>query len=117
MKQYFITGTDTDCGKTYVLCCLLNYLNQTGKAQALKPLASGCEEINGQLISQDVTRLQRYNFNPNLTINRWKYLPPISPHLATTCVGDNITVNQIARFCQQGEFGGFDYLLIEGAGG
>ncbi|STX28925.1 dethiobiotin synthetase [Legionella beliardensis] len=117
MKQFFITGTDTDCGKTYVLGSLLNYLNQTYKAQALKPLASGCDEINGQLISQDVIRLQRYNADPNLTINRWQYLPPISPHLAAQFAGEVITVDEIAQFCQQDVFTRFDYLLIEGAGG
>ena len=55
MKRYFITGTDTDCGKTYVTCQLLDYLKKQGKrVGAIKPVASGCVEQDGQLLSEDV---------------------------------------------------------------
>ncbi|MGQ3887459.1 dethiobiotin synthase [Legionella sp. CNM-1927-20] len=117
MKRYFITGTDTDCGKTYVLCKLLTYYNRKYKAQALKPVASGCEKINSHLISQDVIRLQSCNSTPSLCINRWLYEPPISPHLAAHFAKNEFDIAQIAQFCQQEEFSDFDYLLIEGAGG
>ncbi|WP_131781634.1 dethiobiotin synthase [Legionella gresilensis] len=117
MKRIFITGTDTDCGKTYVVCKLLNFYNQKFKAQALKPVASGCERINGHLISQDVMRLQAYNNEPSLCINRWLYEPPISPHLAALFANNEFDINEIDQFSQQEEFNNFDYLLIEGAGG
>lgn len=55
MKRYFITGTDTDCGKTFVTCQLLDWFNnQQQTAQALKPIASGCVEQDGFLINYDV---------------------------------------------------------------
>ncbi|STX51376.1 dethiobiotin synthetase [Legionella busanensis] len=117
MKHFFITGTDTDCGKTYVVCRLLAYYNQNFKAQALKPVASGCEKVNGHLISQDVERLQAYNNDSSLCINRWLFEPPVSPHLAALMANNEFDINEVAQFCQQKEYSHFDYLLIEGAGG
>jgi len=45
VKQgFFITGTDTGVGKTYVTACLLDYFRQQGKSTvALKPVASGID--------------------------------------------------------------------------
>jgi dethiobiotin synthetase len=50
MKRYFITGTDTDCGKTYVTAKLVDFF---ANAAALKPVASGCMVIENQLVSTD----------------------------------------------------------------
>jgi dethiobiotin synthetase len=118
MKQYFITGTDTDCGKTYVTCELLRHLNQRDKkALAIKPVASGCIYQNDQLISEDVERLQAHNYTVEKQINGWRYKEPISPHLAAKLNGDNLSTRQIARFCEQEEFKEAEILLVEGAGG
>ena len=38
MKRYFIIGTDTDCGKTYITAKLVNYF---ANSAAIKPVASG----------------------------------------------------------------------------
>ncbi|KTD25102.1 dethiobiotin synthase [Legionella maceachernii] len=118
MKIFFITGTDTDSGKTYVTCQLLNFLNQRQQsALALKPVASGCDEINGQLLSADVLALQKYNCNSSLEINGWKFAPPISPHIAAKKVNLHLSIQKIADFCFDERFSHFDYLFIEGAGG
>jgi dethiobiotin synthetase len=110
MKRFFITGTDTDCGKTYVLCQLLDYFHkQQKKALALKPVASGDNE--------DVLRLQKYNKNSNYIINNWQFPAPISPHLAAQAVGCHLSVQDIADFCLNKQFSQLDYLLVEGAGG
>lgn len=59
LKSYFITGTDTDCGKTYVMVALLDYLRQQNRvARGLKPVASGCEVINGQQNKNVVLEVQ-----------------------------------------------------------
>lgn len=118
MKPFFITGTDTDCGKTYVSCQILDYLTQKPqKALALKPVASGCLEKNGQLYSDDVLNLQEHNQDKSRQINRWLFAPPISPHLAAKQLGIEIRAKDIAQFCLREEFENLDYLLIEGAGG
>lgn len=117
MKRYFITGTDTDCGKTYVVCQLLDFFNQRHHmtAQALKPVASGCFKQAGKLISEDVTQLQQHNHDLQQVVSHWLYEPPISPHLAARKAGDELSVKKIAKFCQG--FSHYDHLLIEGAGG
>jgi dethiobiotin synthetase len=118
MSRYFITGTDTDCGKTYVTCQLLDYFNAEKKRPlALKPIASGCQEINGQLESEDVLALQQHNSDPFHAINGWRFAPAISPHLAAEAAGKRITASDIASFCFQEQFAHYDPLLIEGAGG
>lgn len=118
MKRYFIIGTDTDCGKTYVTCKLLDYFNtKKQNSLAIKPIASGCMEQNGQLISQDVLKLQQHNRQAQFPICRWFYKPPISPHIAAQQVGENITVQDVATFCNQPQFNDRDFLLIESAGG
>ena len=42
-KGYFITGTDTNAGKTWATIALMRYFKQQGKTVAgMKPVASGC---------------------------------------------------------------------------
>lgn len=113
MKTFFITGTDTDCGKTYTTCQLLQYLNQEHRAQALKPVASGVMSAQ----SGDVHQLQQYNIKPLQPINRWSFKEPIAPHIAASNNNQHITSQEVAQFCSQAEFAEYDYLLIEGAGG
>lgn len=53
-KGFFITGTDTDIGKTVVSGGILSLLNQSGFAACgFKPLASGCLKVGNALISED----------------------------------------------------------------
>ena len=95
MKRYFITGTDTDCGKTYIMCALLKLAQQQGRsAIGLKPVSSGCHFSNGKLVSEDASLIQQYA-PASLDICHWYFLPPISPH----------------------SFSAFDEIYIEGAGG
>ena len=118
MKQYFIIGTDTDCGKTHVTCHLIENLKQNHqRVLAIKPIASGCTELDGLLCSDDVQRLNRHNgvdYDDSLF---WRFKRPISPHLAAAEEGSLLTANAIARSCQSFESFDLDYLLIEGAGG
>ena len=118
MKRYFITGTDTDCGKTYVTCQLLDYFKHRGKRViAVKPVASGCMEKEGELISEDVLHLERHNGTAHVQICPWRFKSPISPHLAAEEVGERLSAQAISDFCFDEAFIDFDYQLIEGAGG
>ena len=118
MKRYFIIGTDTDCGKTYVSCALLDYFIQRDKRiLALKPVASGCVERDGELVSEDALQLQRHHGNESLDICHWRFKPPISPHLAAEKYNQMISAQAILDYCNDEKFSHFDYLLVEGAGG
>lgn len=114
MRRYFITGTDTDCGKTYVTACLVDYFLNTA---ALKPIASGCMEIDNQLISNDAQLLQKNSkFSLDL-INPWRFKSPVSPHIAAEHEGVCLSITEIADYCLNVHLEGIEQLFIEGAGG
>lgn len=118
MKKYFVTGTDTDCGKTFVTGLVLDNFNQRGeKAQALKPIASGGYLQDGKLLNEDVIHLTAHNVYPDEAINAWLYEEPISPHLAAKKRGERISAEEVATFCDKASSLDLEHLLIEGAGG
>jgi len=57
----FITGTDTDVGKTYIACCIAKtLLKQKIAVTPRKPIASGCiRQKNGILLAEDALFLQQ----------------------------------------------------------
>ncbi|KTD53123.1 Dethiobiotin synthetase [Legionella santicrucis] len=114
MRRYFITGTDTDCGKTYVTARLVDYFLN---AVAIKPIASGCVEIENQLISHDAQLLQKNNKFPLELINPWRFKLPVSPHIAAENEGVCLSVTEIADYCLNLDLEGTEQLFIEGAGG
>ncbi|KTC79656.1 Dethiobiotin synthetase [Legionella cherrii] len=116
MKRFFITGTDTDCGKTYVTASLLHYFSS---AAAIKPVASGCMEIENKLVNSDAQHLQK---NSKISIhmdviNPWRFKAPVSPHIAAQNEGVRLSVSEIAEYCLNLQLEGIETLFIEGAGG
>lgn len=120
MRSIFITGHDTNCGKTYAMCQLLAYFKKTGqRAMGLKPIASGCyQDQDGQWVNEDEVQIQYHN-PPNSSVTRWKFIEPIAPHIAAARAGQVISINDLAEFCSSAHpaYKNLDYLLIEGAGG
>ncbi|QMT60387.1 dethiobiotin synthase [Legionella sp. PC997] len=113
MKRFFITGTDTDCGKTYVTARLANYFSSSA---AIKPVASGCMEIEDQLISSDAQYLQKNGIGLDV-INPWRFRWAVSPHIAAHEEGVQLCINEIADYCLNVQLDGIENLFIEGAGG
>jgi dethiobiotin synthetase len=59
---YFVTGTDTEIGKTLVSCALLHALTGCGlRAAGMKPVAAGAFVRNGALRNEDVDALGGFN--------------------------------------------------------
>lgn len=118
-KAFFITGTDTDCGKTLVSSALLCAFAQRGlRVIGMKPVASGSEIEAGCLVNRDVVALQTYAnvALPNDIINPYIFQPAISPHFAAAESGVAITLERIEnsfRQCCQAA----DIVIVEGAGG
>ncbi|MCQ8876744.1 dethiobiotin synthase [Pseudoalteromonas shioyasakiensis] len=120
MKEFFITGTDTDAGKTHVTSLLLKLLAQHKKrAMGFKPIASGCEMAFDQLVNADALILMesatvsaKYDI-----INPFSFAPAIAPHIAAQKVGTTLSVANISAAYQQTKLQGSDYILTEGAGG
>lgn len=118
MKRFFIIGTDTNCGKTYVTGQLLTYLKEKKRsAWAIKPVATGCWEQDGQLVNEDILHLQAHNGEVNQDSCPWRFIPPVSPNIAAAEVGTFIAAKAVATYCDKSGSADLDYLLIEGVGG
>ena len=119
---FFITGTDTDVGKTYVAGCIAHTLIQKGyQVIPRKPIASGCiKQTDGSLLSEDALFLQQSSqSNESLqTICPYQYEPPISPQTAIERAGLVISTKDLVNACQPtSKLKDGDFLLVEGAGG
>lgn len=118
MQQgYFITGTDTNAGKTWATLALMQaFKNRGKKVVGMKPIASGCRYQNGQLKNEDALLLQAHSSIPidYALINPYAYELPISPHLAGKHNPADFTV-LASRFEQLKSLA--DIVLVEGAGG
>lgn len=116
--SYFITGTDTEVGKTVVSSALLYALGQQGQTAAgFKPVAAGCEADGQQL---DVQQLLQYS-TPALgltasQINPYCFIDPIAPHLAAQQQQTPIDVSVIRAAFEQLQRQA-DRVIVEGAGG
>jgi dethiobiotin synthetase len=120
MKSVFITGTDTDAGKTYVSVLLLHAINCAGlKSIGFKPIAAGCEQTSQGLRNADALHLQTAASHkvPYEKVNPIALFPPIAPHIAAAQVGQNIDMQQVADTLKKLHNEDADFLLIEGAGG
>lgn len=117
MKRLFITGTDTEIGKTYVASALIRYLTGKGyRVAGMKPVASGCEHTSDGLRNEDALSLMAAaNVNlPYEQVNPYAYEPAIAPHIAAREAGRLIDVETISELARTIEA---DYLVIEGVGG
>lgn len=123
MKQICIVGTDTEIGKTFVCCNLLNYLSGELRltTAALKPIASGVMNINGQLCNEDAYKLYQ-SINCGFSLNQVNpicFSEPIAPHIAAQNEGYPLTVDHIVTQITPviNAKINYDYMLIEGVGG
>ncbi len=109
MKGLFITGTDTDVGKTYVTSLLAQQLQGVGlSVSTRKPVASGCAQgcIDAEILAQ-ATGEDSYVVCP------YRFAPAISPERAIRLVGQIITLADCAAVCNNSAH----FTLVEGAGG
>lgn len=117
MKKWFITGTDTEIGKTVAASALIRYLVSEGHLVAgMKPVASGCEMTEAGLRNQDAQRLIAAS-NVNLgyeMVNPFAFEPAIAPHIAAQLAGRQIDLDMIKVLAGAIEA---DCLVIEGVGG
>ncbi|MFB0912085.1 MAG: dethiobiotin synthase [Glaciecola sp.] len=120
MKSVFITGTDTDAGKTYVSVLLLHAINGRGlKSIGFKPIAAGCEQTAQGLRNDDALHLQSAASHKVCyeKVNPIALFPPIAPHIAAAQAGVNIDMQCVADTLKKLHNEDADFLLVEGAGG
>jgi len=115
-KAYFLTGTDTEIGKTFITCALLRRAAQDGlKAAGLKPIAAGTDAA-GQ--NEDVEQiLAASNLAlPRALVNPYCFAAAIAPHIAAAEEGRSIDFAVIKASCAEA-MAAADFLVVEGAGG
>jgi len=128
MQQgFFIAGTDTEVGKTYVTCLLVKALQQQGKSIAVsKPVSAGCDvEYQGNMVNEDAYRLFLSLKNGQVLenqqsiedINPIAFMPPIAPHIAAEEAGATLDSTSIYQQAIAGIPKDTDVVLVEGAGG
>ncbi len=114
--NYFVTGTDTDVGKTLISCALLHAFSAQGhRVIGMKPVAAGgCDDDR----SGDAEKLRAAsNLQASFgQINPYCFAHAVSPHLAARFVGVSINLDRIAQ--SYAELAAqADVVIVEGAGG
>jgi len=118
-KSFFITGTDTDVGKTYVAAELIKgFRNRQLKVSGFKPVAAGAQWLHGQLKNDDALELmhessQEFSYQE---VNPYCFELAIAPHLAAEQAGVIIEVSTIKSSYEKHKMKS-DIVIIEGAGG
>lgn len=120
-KKYFIAGTDTSIGKTYVATGLLRLFKQAGYSTlGIKPVASGSiiQSMHG-LGNADALGLQSESTIelPYSLINPFLFQEPIAPHLAAQHEGVSLNIHKLIEACQPALNTATDITIIEGCGG
>lgn len=115
----FITGTDTDVGKTFIGAQIVSALIAQGKAVApRKPIESGCVKEGNQLIPQDAFKyhLATKKLAPLDEICPYRFEPAISPQRAARLVNKPLATCEVVEACFNNTHGK-ELIIVEGAGG
>ena len=119
MFALYVTGTDTGIGKTLASCALLHALRGHGlRAVGMKPVASGCERVDGEWRNADALALQTAGGAgiAYADINPFALEHPLAPELAARDAGIELALPPIldawSRLTER-----TDALIVEGVGG
>jgi dethiobiotin synthetase len=118
-NDYFITGTDTEIGKTFVTAALLRAFGEQGfSTLGLKPIAAGAEMIAGVLHNEDVdTLVAASNVKaPQEIVVPYLMQMPAAPHIVAQLEDIKMDVQHIAG-CYQQARALAEVVLVEGVGG
>ena len=115
-SAWFVAGTDTEVGKTFVTAALLHGLKQRGvRALGMKPVAAGTDasghndDVEALIAASSVTA-------PRELVNPYLFAPAIAPHIAAAESGRPIDLARIEQaFAALRPLA--DVVLVEGVGG
>jgi len=118
MKSFFITGTDTDVGKTCVTAALITMIKRSGKDVGfMKPFATGHKQ-NSEFKSSDVESLEsisKTNDSDEL-LNPYFFSIPASPFTAAKKLDIEINLSFVHSAYDK-LLSIHDCVLVEGIGG
>lgn len=118
-RMLFVTATDTDVGKTVVASALAALLRRRGRnVGVMKPFASGCSEVDGELVSADGLCLARAAGadDPHELICPIRLKQPLAPMAAAELAGQELDLS-LVRAAIDRLTASHDCLIVEGIGG
>jgi dethiobiotin synthetase len=115
----FITGSDTDVGKTYIGCELIRQIRSQGiDLEVRKPVESGCiPDESSVLVAQDALKLQAANQGQE-TMQRiapYRFEAALAPPRAANLEGCQLQISDLIDACSLDDSN--HLLIVEGAGG
>lgn len=117
--SFFVTGTDTGVGKTFIATMLLQLAQQRGLTTlGLKPVSAGCAERSGQLVNQDAWELMEASSTQPAyeDVNPVALRDAMAPHIAAEREERVLQARPLAEHCRE-MLATADFTVIEGAGG
>lgn len=118
-RGLFITGNNTEVGKTWVAAMIARQLTSQGRRVGVyKPVASGCQRVNGELVSEDAALLWRAAGEP-LTQNEvcpQRFEAPAAPNVAAAAEGKTVDPDALIQGISAWA-GACDIIIVEGVGG
>lgn len=119
IKKWFVTGTDTEVGKTVASCALLQAATKAGyRTAGYKPVASGSELTPQGIRNGDAQALLR-NSGVALSyeqVNPMAFLEPTSPHIISADEQRPIDFSRMSAGLNELSLLA-DWVQVEGAGG
>ena len=115
-KGFFVIGTDTGIGKTYVSSLLYKGLKDI-EGGYYKPVQSGCIEKAGKLVAPDVEfvcSVAGIDYDEKMVT--YTLEAEVSPHLASELENIEIDVKKILKEWRELK-DRYRYMVVEGAGG
>lgn len=112
-KAIFVTGTDTEVGKTYIMILLAQYYREKGlDVGVMKPISCGKEEENDGLKLKRILGMSDFLE----TINPFRLSHPLAPYVALKKEGKRFDLGLVEKsFSILSRF--YDLILMEGVGG
>ena len=119
-KGFFVTGTDTEVGKTLVAGALILKLREKGiKVIGFKPVVAGTyTNPEGEVLNEDVETLRIASNLNSGELNICPYLlhTPAAPHLVAIQQGLPLKMDVMVKAFQNIQKHA-DFVVVEGAGG
>ncbi len=119
LKGFFITGTDTDAGKTEIAAGIIHKIASMGyQVVGMKPIASGCDQTDFGLRNSDALKLiaaANTEVSYDL-INPYTFKDPIAPHIAAQQNDIEIKMDVILD-CYRQIAEKVEVVVVEGVGG